>query len=163
MLCIFEFRMISAFQNCSKFENRTNFGKVGNPRVKPSWVEPSRVGPSRIGPSQAKLNQIELSQAELSWVWAKLSQVCRSLDKIGWVCTKKMQNIKGGVTSSQKWKAWSWDCHTWWRSKNSIKGKKPSSEIIYYLIDNGQDRWICLSIRRCKTFPIPNIGISHFR
>ena len=27
MHCIFEFRMISAFQNCSKFENQTNFGK----------------------------------------------------------------------------------------------------------------------------------------
>ena len=27
MLYIFEFRMISAFQNCSKFENQSNFGK----------------------------------------------------------------------------------------------------------------------------------------
>ena len=132
-------------------------------RVELSRVVLGRVALGRVEPSWTKSSWAEQNWAELSWVWAKLSQVCRSLDKIGWVCTKKMQNIKGGVTSSQKWKAWSWDCHTWWRSKNSIKGKKPSSEIIYYLIDNGQDRWICLSIRRCKTFPIPNIGISHFR
>ena len=55
-----------------------------------NWVEPIWDKLSWVEPSWAELSQVEPN-------WAKLSQVEPSLDKIGWVCTKKMQNKEGSV------------------------------------------------------------------